>query len=231
MEPTTTALTTTTNAMPETTPEPQLGVLHVELTQNAIDLALKEFNTSYTIEKYVEQQRGAFYIKVGGPVTLSNFGLTIARGKGIPSVDITNEFKLYCRIPLIGERQFESLPFHISAPKMGVSLHADGSKGYASLHLYSLKIELLQGKMPASLTSGRLGGVLDLLKQSIKLIVEELTRAINDKLQREPFQLFDLSSTDIPLGDTKSLRTRIVLDELAFKEDRVAARLQVFSRD
>jgi hypothetical protein len=207
---------------------PQLGALRCELTQHAIDLALQEFNTSYTIEKYVEQQRGAFYIKIGGPVTLSNFGLSIERGKGIPSVDITNEFKIYYRIPLIGEKQFESLPFHISAPTMRVSLHSAGSKGYATLHLDRLKIELLQTDLTSSLERGRLRDILALVKQSISLIVEELTRAINDKLQREPFQLFDLTKVPLPLGEDKSIDVSIVLDEFAFEDDRVVASLLIY---
>lgn len=209
---------------------PQLGAIRCELTQKAIDVALQEFNTSYTLEKYVEQQRGGFYIKVGGPVTLSNFGLTIVDGRGIPSVDITNEFKLYYRIPLLGEHQFESLPFHISAPTMRVRLHSEGSKGFATLHLDQLKIEILQTPVTASLENSRLRDIFSLVKQSISLIVEELTRALNDKLKREPFQLFDLTHTEIPLGSGGAiLHTSIVLDEFAFEEDRVIASLLIYS--
>lgn len=207
---------------------PMLGAIRCELTQRAIDLALQEFNTSYTIEKYVEQQRGAFFIKVGGPVTLSNFGLTIEQGKGIPRVNFTNEFKLYCRVPLLGERQFESLPFHISAPKMRVSLHAEGSKGFATLHLDRLKIELLDAKLP-TVEGGRLGDIINLVQQSLSTVVEELTRALNERLERDPFQLFDLTRTEIPLGDTKTLDTKIILEEFGFEDDRIIASLKIYA--
>lgn len=211
--------------------DPLLGVLRCELTQSAIDLAIQELNLSYTTEKYVEQQRGAFFIKVGGPVTLSDLSLQIAGGRGVPNVRITNEFKLYVRIPIIGERHFESLPFQISAPSIRVSLHAEGSKGFATLYFDTLKIEMLQGMLSGLLPSGVLREVLNLVKQSIRLIVDELTYALNDKLRREPFQLFDLSHTKVPIGDDKMLHTRVVLDELGFSGDRIIAQLRMFGLD
>ena len=142
--------------------------IHCEITQFTIDTVLKELNFSTTIEKYVEQKRRGFYFKVGGPMTLHNFQMKIVDGKGCPSVEITNEFKLYCRVPVLGERQFESLPFKLSAPSVSVELNARGSKGYASLRLNRLKMELGDPGSMFQTKPRLLEEIWEFLKQSFK---------------------------------------------------------------
>jgi len=208
-----------------TTYEPQLLFsMHCEITQFAIDTLLKELDYSLTLEKYVEQHRRGYYLKVGGPMRLHDFSLSIADGKGHPSLEITNEFKFYCRVPLLGERQFESLPFKLYAPSVGVALSAKGSKGYAVLHLNSLRMEM--GEFSQSAKPRLFDEMWGFAKQSVQIILQELTSAINERLRQEPFELFDLARTQIPLGEGKEIDAQIVFDRFQFEDDKLVAALR-----
>lgn len=209
--------------------EPLLFSFKGTLTEHGIGILLDHLDYSHTLERYVEQDHKLYYFRIGGPLTFKNFSLEIRDGRGIPSVEIEHDFKVYYRVPILGEGEFTALPLQISAPSIRVELSAYGSQGFAVFTLDSLKMKVGAYKLPNLVQQSLLDEVWKRIKQSLKTIQEELTRALNEVLEEQPVPLFDLNSVNIPLGDTKNIKTRVHFDDFGFQDDHIAVAVRLFA--
>jgi hypothetical protein len=209
--------------------EPLLFSFQGTLTEHGIGVLLDQLNYSHTLEHYVEQNRRLYYLRIGGPITFKNFSVEIRDGRGLPKVEIEHDFKVYYRVPILGEGEFTALPLQISAPSIRVELSAYGSQGFAVFSLDSLKMKVGVYKLPGLVQKSLLEEVWNRVKQSLSTIQEELTKALNEILEEQPVPLFDLNKVTLPLGEGKNIDTRVHFDTFGFHEDHIAVAVRLFA--